>query len=252
MVDEGEFVALRVLATSGEQARAHRQGVRRLMLLTLPSPLASIAREFSTETKLLLARSPYGGVAALLDDCLACAVDSLVEENGGPPWDQGSFTAQRVALRNELPDRTRAVVAVTTQILSAARTVERGLVGQSSLAILPSLADIRDQLARLVPDGFVSATGWTNLADVERYVRALDLRLTRLPDRPANDAAAMTTMRRLEAEYEQRITTSDVEGLARVRQMLEELRVSLWAQSLGTAYPVSEKRVLRTLDELSD
>ena len=253
LVDEGESVGLRVFATPAEQAVAHRQGVRRLLSLTLPSPLASIAREFATETKLLLARSPYDSVAGLLDDCLACGVDSLVDENGGLPWDRVSFTAQRVALRTELPERTRAVVDVTTQILSEARTVERGLVGQSSLAILPSLADIRDHLSRLVFDGFVSATGWAGLGDLERYVRALDLRLQRLPDRPANDATAMAIMRRLEGEYEQRRAgASDGEAIAKVGRMLEELRVSLWAQSLGTAYPISEKRVLRALDELSD
>jgi ATP-dependent helicase HrpA len=253
LVDERDSVSLRVLPTPEAQARAHRLGVRRLLLLTLPSPLSAIARELPNETKLLLARGPYADLSALLEDCLACAVDSLVDEAGGVTWDEDGFTKLRVAVRAALPVRTRAVVDATTRILAEARTVERGLAAQSSLSVLPSLADIREHLSALVFDGFVSATGWAALGDLERYVRALGLRLQRLPDRPANDAAAMTIMRRLEAELEEhRTSLGDGEAISRVARMLEELRVSLWAQSLGTAYPVSEKRVLRALEALSD
>ena len=81
-------------------------------------------------------------------------------------------------------------------------------------------------------------------------MRALGVRLERLPERPANDAASMATMRRLEDELAARSSAS-AEAVDEVRGMLEELRVSLWAQSLGTAFPVSEKRVLRALDALS-
>jgi ATP-dependent helicase HrpA len=253
IVDEGDTVALRVLATEREQALTHAAGVRRLLILTLPSPVAPILRDLPSESKLLLARSPYRDVLSLLEDCVVCGTDALMAENGGVPWDQRAFAALRNAVRAELPDRTRAVLAAAERVLRSAQEVERGLTGQSSLALLPSLADIRDQLARLVLDGFVSATGWGQLRELERYVRALALRLDRLPDRPANDATAMATMRRVEGEWHERArTSSDDDGVERVRRMLDELRVSLWAQTLGTAYPVSEKRVLRALDELSD
>jgi ATP-dependent helicase HrpA len=180
-------------------------------------------------------------------------VDSLIDELGGPPWDQQGFDSLREGVRRGLSDRTASVVAAVERVLRAAQDVERGLSGQSSLALLPSLADVREHLARLVPDGFVSSTGWPYLRDLERYVRALALRLDRLSDRPANDATAMATLRRVEGEWQERARTSpDADGVQRVRRMIEELRVSLWAQTLGTAYPVSEKRVLRALDELSD
>jgi ATP-dependent helicase HrpA len=166
------------------------------------------------------------------------------------PWGHDDFVALRVEVRSALPDRTRLVFELVLRVLRASLDVEQGLSGQSSLALLPSLADIRDHLAHLVPAGFVSRTGWDRLRDVERYVRALRVRLDRLPERPANDAAAMATMRRLEDELAA-ASAGSTEAVEQVREMLEELRVSLWAQSLGTAYPVSEKRVLRAIDALS-
>jgi ATP-dependent helicase HrpA len=169
---------------------------------------------------------------------------------GVPPWDREAFVALRVEMRSELPDRTRSVFELALRILRASLDVEQRLSGQSSLALLPALTDIRDHLARLVPVGFVSRAGWDRLRDVERYVRALGVRLDRLPERPANDAAAMATVRRLENELDAHPSGSAV-AVERVREMLEELRVSLWAQSLGTAFPVSEKRVLRAIDALS-
>ena len=248
LVGQADSVSLRVLATEREQTAQHPLGVRRLLMMTLPSPVASLRSELSAEERLIVARSPYPTVVALLEDCVACAVDSLI--GPAPPWRHDDFVALRVEVRSQLPARTRSVLQQVLRVLRAALAVEQGLSGQSSLALLASLADIREQLSRLVPVGFVSATGWDRLRDVERYVRALGVRLERLPERPANDAASMATMRRLEDELAARSSAS-AESVDEVRGMLEELRVSLWAQSLGTAFPVSEKRVLRALDALS-
>jgi ATP-dependent helicase HrpA len=248
LVDDGDTVSLRVLSSQDEQGVRHPIGVRRLLMLTLPSPAASILRELSAEEKLVCARSAYPSVAALLDDSVACAVDSLM--GSAVPWEQDDFVTLRVEVRAELADRTRAVFALVLRVLRASLEVEQGLSAQKSLALLPSLTDIRDHLASLVPAGFVSRTGWDHLRDLERYVRALGVRLDRLPERPANDAAAMATMRRLEGELAA-ARDGSAESVTRVREMLEELRVSLWAQSLGTAFPVSEKRILRAIDTLS-
>ena len=252
LVDEGASVGVRVLATASEQQQAHRAGVRRLLLLTLPSALPGILRGLSSEQRLSLSRSAYPSAAALLDDCEATALDSLMDEHGDLPWDRRGFAALRDDVAPYLPARTSAVVDRVVRALDAAASVERHLRDQRSLSLLASLADIRAQLERLTRDGFVAATGWSHLTDLERYLKALAVRLDRLPERPATDAAAMATMRRLEDEWRRYATASPMSPeVERVRWMLEELRVSLWAQSLGTAYPVSERRVLRALDAIS-
>ena len=134
---------------------------------------------------------------ALLEDCVACAVDSLIG-----PFRLGvtkTFVALRVEVRSELPDRTRSVCELVLRICE-----RRWRRAGAFRSVVPRAAAGPDRyqgsLSRLVPVGFVSSAGWDRLRDVERYVRALGVRLTRLPERPANDAAAMATMRRLEDE----------------------------------------------------
>jgi ATP-dependent helicase HrpA len=115
----------------------------------------------------------------------------------------------------------------------------------------PAIADLRHQLAGLVFPGFVGSTGVHRLGDVLRYLQAMERRLDKLAAGTRRDAELMGVVRSLEAEYrrlrESRPGDPAVDG---VRWMLEELRVSLFAQTLGTAHPVSEQRIRRELDRL--
>src|SRR5262249_15042031 len=91
LADEGDSVAIRTCATEAEQARSMWHGTRRLILLTSPSPAKPLLRGLDNQAKLLLSHAPHGGAAELLDDCVACAVDKLIIEYGGPAWDQAGF-----------------------------------------------------------------------------------------------------------------------------------------------------------------
>jgi ATP-dependent helicase HrpA len=258
LVDEGAAAAIRVLDTRQAAGRAHRAGVRKLLLLAVPPPHSAVAGALGNKDKLALGRNPYGNVSALLDDCAAAAVDSLVAESGGPPREREVFDRLRAAVRAGLPDRLRQVVRAVAEALAGAHEVELRLAAPSlgATPASPALADVRAQLSRLIRPGFVSAIGWPRIADLERYERAMLLRIERLPGRIERDRQLMASVLELEAEWRELAAGAPLESppdeeLAEVRWMLEELRVSLFAQALRTPYPVSEKRVLAALDALT-
>ncbi|GLU47713.1 ATP-dependent helicase [Nocardiopsis ansamitocini] len=255
LVDEGQSAGVRIFDNEAAQAHAMVAGTRRMLLLNVPSPAAFVQRHLGNQSKLTLSRNPAGSVQALLDDCVSAGVDSLVAEAGGPVWDADAYARLHEHVRTGLVERTMAIVAVVEKILAAAQTLERGLKGTTSLAVLPSLADIQAQLARLVRPGFVTTTGYPRLADLVRYLRAADRRLAKLPENPRRDQVGMAKVEQMRQAY-QRL----VDGLAPgvppgpahedIRWMLEELRVSYFAQEVGTAYTVSEKRILKAIEQV--
>ncbi|HSI94099.1 MAG TPA: ATP-dependent RNA helicase HrpA [Jiangellaceae bacterium] len=256
LVDEGESVAVRITDTQAEQRRAMWTGTRRLLLLTIPAPNAFVSGWLSNESKLALSQNPHGSVAALLEDCVGCAVDKLMADGGGPVWDADGFAKLRDVVRADLVDVTLDVLGTVEQILTGVRGIEERIKGTSSLALVPALTDIRAQLANLIYPGFVTASGWSRLPDLVRYIRAIERRLDKLPTTHNRDRELMDQVHLLHAEYDAAVHRLPHErrrddDVVHVRWMLEELRVSFFAQSLGTAFPVSGKRILRAIDQLS-
>ncbi|PZF81714.1 ATP-dependent RNA helicase HrpA [Jiangella anatolica] len=257
LVDDGATVALRVLPTPADQARAMWTGNRRLLLLSVPSPTAFVQRHLANRSKLVLSQNPDGSVAALLDDVAAASVDWLVAEAGGPAWDEAAFAALRERVRADLIETVFEVVADVEKVLEVAHRVAATLKSTTSLALAASLVDARDHLARLMAPGFVTSTGRRRLPDLLRYLRAIERRLEKLPTSPQRDHQNMGTVRRVTEEYEAALAalppghgpTPEHDAVAR---LIEELRVSLFAQELGTAQPVSEKRLLKAIDALYD
>jgi ATP-dependent helicase HrpA len=255
LVDDGDGVAVRVVDTEAEQRRAMWAGTRRLLLLNLPSPVRAAANRLSNTAKIVLADNPHGSVGALLEDCLRCAADALIAENGGPVWDRESFGRLLEAVRGRLPETMFDVLVRTERVLAVAQEVERTLGATASPALTASLADAREQLDGLIFPGFVTATGARRLPDLVRYLRALQHRLERLPDRPARDLENVAAVHAVQEAYRDALqhlppARRDAPDVVNVRWMLEELRVSLFAQSLRAAYPVSPKRVTAAIDAL--
>lgn len=246
LVDVGDAVDVRVFPTEAEQARHMAAGIRRMLLLSVPSPAGYVSDRLSDEAKLALLRNPHGGVRALLADCAGCAVDALVAESGGVAWDEAAFAALRRRVRADLNRATLGVVTEILPIVTLANQLDDRLAAAPAG---PAITDMRDQLSALVRPGFVTAVGWQRLPDLLRWLRAIERRLDKLPYRADQDARAMAAVHRVQDEYERvRSTLPDPD---RVRWMIEELRVSLFAQQLGTPYPVSEQRLLRTLATLT-
>jgi ATP-dependent helicase HrpA len=256
LVDEGDAVGVRVLESAAAQRAAMRTGTRKLIAMGVPSPIRDLQRRLGNAAQLTLAAAPHGSPRAVLEDATVAALDALIAEGGGPAWDAAGFERLRAHVAGNLAARTEAVVADAVRVLDAARDVERRLepLGRAPAALQPARDDVAAQLRRLVYPGFLAATGAERLGDVERYLRGAARRLERLPDAPAPDADRMRSVQELEAELE-RLVAEWPDGRERppvlraLPWMLEELRISHFAQSLGTRGPVSAKRVRRALDE---
>ncbi|MFC9352261.1 ATP-dependent RNA helicase HrpA [Arthrobacter sp. NPDC057013] len=253
LVDEGKSVGLRVFQTASEQQEAMRGGVIRLLALRLPAPDRYVLEHLNNTEKLTFSQNPHGSVSALIADCVLAAVDKLTPAE--LPWDQAAFDALYEHVRAELIDTVFSVTAVVERILASTRRIEKQLRGTTSLALISALNDVRSQLEQLVFPGFVARTGYAQLSQLPRYLTAIEKRLEKLPGNVQRDALNMAAVQQLEDDYDDAVSAllpgrrAGAE-LTQVRWMIEELRVSLFAVELGTAYSVSEKRIRTALNKV--
>ncbi|MFJ9417073.1 ATP-dependent RNA helicase HrpA [Streptomyces sp. NPDC101227] len=254
LVDEGSSVAVRLFDTEAEQLEAMWAGTRRLILLNVPSNPAKFAQgKLSNQQKLALSRNPHGSIGALFEDCVTAAADRLIAARGGPAWDEESFRKLFDAVRADLVDATLKTIQQVQEVLAAWQACERRLKDTTFPSLLPSLTDIKEQLAALIRPGFVTAHGAKRLPDLMRYLVAADRRLQQLPTNAERDRTRMAKVKEMQDEYawllEQFPKGRPVPAAAReIRWMIEELRVSYFAHALGTAYPVSDKRIVKAVD----
>ncbi|WP_262062892.1 ATP-dependent RNA helicase HrpA [Streptomyces sp. STR69] len=254
LVDDGDTVSVRLFDTEAEQAEAMWKGTRRLIVRNIPVNPAKFASEKLTNAqKLALSANPHGSIQALFDDCAMAAADKLIGDFGGPAWDEESYRKLYERVRAEIVDMTVRTVNQVQQVLAAWQACERRLKAASSPALLPNLADVRAQLDALVKPGFVTAAGIRRLPDLMRYLVAADRRLQQMPTGVQRDTTRMEKVHEMQDEYawllEQLPQGRPVPSSVRdIRWMIEELRVSYFAHALGTAYPVSDKRIVKAID----
>ncbi|MFJ4094528.1 ATP-dependent RNA helicase HrpA [Kitasatospora sp. NPDC089913] len=253
LVDEGESVGVKLFDTPEAQQGAMWEGTRRLLMLSTTSPAKSIQGRLGNQAKLALSYNPHGSVPALFEDVVACAADRLMARAGGPAWDEAAFAALRDKVRADLYDLSADTTLKTATALIAFHRATTRLKSVSSPVLLNAVNDIRLHLASLVHPGFVTATGWQRLPDLKRYLLAVDRRLEALPNHPQRDAQQLLKVQQVQQAYGELLAAvpagrqPSAEVLA-IRWMIEELRVSFFAQSLGTPSPVSEKRILKAME----
>lgn len=254
LVDQGATVAVRLFDTGAEQQQAMWRGTRRLILLNIPvNPAKFASDKLTNQQKLALSRNPHGSIQALFDDCATAAADRLIAAHGGPAWDEASFRKLYDKVRADLVDLTVRTIGQVQQILAAWQACERRLKATNSLVLINNVTDVRDHLARLVPPGFVTATGLRRLPDLMRYLVAEDRRLQQMPTNVQRDTTRMEKVHEMQDEYawllEQLPKGRPVpQEVLDIRWMIEELRVSYFAHALGTAFPVSDKRIVKAID----
>ncbi|MEU6161853.1 ATP-dependent RNA helicase HrpA [Streptomyces sp. NPDC047130] len=257
LVDDGDTVSVRLFDSEAEQAEAMWRGTRRLVVRNIPVNPAKFALDRLTNAqKLALSANPHGSVQALFDDCALAAADKLIADFGGPVWDEESYRKLYDKVRAEIVDTTVRAVGQVQQVLAAWQACERRLKSVRSPALLPNLTDVRAQLDRLVKPGFVTEAGLARLPHLMRYLVAADRRLQQMAANVQRDTTRMEKVHEMQDEYawllEQMPKGRPVPAEVReVRWMIEELRVSYFAHALGTAYPVSDKRIVKTVDQLA-
>ena len=261
LVDEGRSVGVTLLESKGAQADSMWRGTRRLLLLTAPLPEAHVQRRLTNDTKLALARSSLS-LRALLEDCATAIVEQVLVAHGGPSFTADGYEAMARAARQDLPDRVVRIATIAGGIMAAAELVRSSadrLEHRYPTGTLDTaMADVRGQVDGLVHPGFVTETGTARLRHILRYLDAAARRLERLPADARRDADRQAIVEGLQHRYDallDRVMATDSPAgtgpeLASIRWMIEELRVSLWAQQLGTAAPVSAERVSRALSRL--
>jgi ATP-dependent helicase HrpA len=254
LVDEGETVAIRVMGTQQDQARELPGGVRRLLLNVIPSPVAYVQQHLTSAEKLTLAASPYPTTKALFDDCLTAVIDAVLFriKPDGQVFMRAEFEAIRDRASAIVMDSMFDTVSLVSRILSAARAADKALSGATNMTLLAALTDAREQLSGLVHNGFVSATGLEQLRHLPRYLAGITWRIERLPDNPARDRVWMTEVQTATARFADAggripLAPNSPPSVVHARWMLEELRVSLFAQQLGTAETVSLQRIQKVL-----
>lgn len=255
LVDEGATVGLQVLATVDEAAAHHRLGVRRLVLLALgpPAPVDDVlaAAGLDQRAKLALVASPYPSVADLLADVRAGLVGEVVDARSSVR-DEASYDAVVAAARDAVADGLSAAVHQVMRVLEAWRTADKAISGRADLMTLPAMTDMRAQVARLMAPGFIGDAGIARLRDHPRYLAAVTHRRERLDGQVARDRQLMDQVSGLQEAWLHAVAALPdgqpmPQHLRDSRWLLEEYRVSLFAQQLGTREKVSDQRIRKIM-----
>ena len=264
LVDAGDSVAVRVLDSAENARRAHRAGLRRLVMLRLGKELRTLRRDLVDLQHLRLwyakAPDPAAGLptevpSTLDDELMALIVDRTFLDGRPPVRDQPAFQACLQGGRGDIPRVARETLALVADILRRYHDARGPLAGRIPAAWLPSAQDARAHLDRLVYRGFLLHVPWERLVHYPRYLQAIVMRLERLGHAALRDRDRLPEIAGMEGEWLAREEQARRAGrsdprLDEIRWLLEELRVSLFAQELKTAVPVSVQRIERRWREL--
>ena len=255
LVDEGSSVGLRIFPTEAEQLHAQRRGIIRLLQLQVPSPVRYVSEHLSHKEKIVFTQNPHGSIDELIRDCTVAALDHLVPHT--PIFTHAKYSELYEHVRAELIETVFDVTKLVAEILSEATALKKAIKKATSLTTMHAVSDVKAQMENLVYPGFVAQTGYNQLVHLPRYLKAAQVRLTKLGPNLHRDNQLMLTVQDLEDSYDNAVKSLPAgtivpDALRRVNWMIEELRVSFFAQELGTAYTVSEKRIAKAQREALD
>ncbi len=248
LVDErrlgsGDAVAVRLMATPSEAQTEGWFGTRRLLELGLTVDRRRIADRLGNHDRLALSVGPHGSVERWIDDVIAAALDEVIRSAGGPPRSAARFRALDAWAVKRLPELLDAVAIAGVRMIRSAATIETALAESWPTVAMTAIGEIRQQLDRLHGPHALESAGFERLDHIVRYLQAIEARIERLRLDPRRDRQLAADITELEAEVA-RLTPGVRTDLA---WRLEELRVSVFAQHLGTDGPVSAKRIRRAI-----
>ncbi|MFL6696051.1 MAG: DUF3418 domain-containing protein, partial [Vitreoscilla sp.] len=251
LIDKGTHVEIEVFDEPDVAAAKHRAGLRRLLALQLKEPIKFLERNIPELTKMSVYYMPLGSAEELREQIIDVAIDRAFLEEP-LPTDEVDFRRRLEVGRSRLnliaQEVARQAHAVLLEFAAATRKLKDARPPKEVVD------DVQAQLQRLVPKRFVSATPWAQLQHLPRYLKGITLRLDKLRADPARDAQRLAELRPVEQRYFR--TLADRKGavdarLTEYRWLLEELRVSFFAQELRTPQPVSIKRLDKAWEQLS-
>ncbi|MBD8475227.1 ATP-dependent RNA helicase HrpA [Pseudomonas sp. CFBP 8770] len=249
LVEEGGTVKEGRFSTAAEAEYQHRRALQRLLLQQLAEPAKFLRGKLPGQTELGLLYRELGRVEALVEDILLASLDSCVlEGEASLPRDGLALAALAERKRGAWTEHAERLARLTLDILKLWHGLQKRFKGKIDLTHAVALNDIKQQLSNLVYPGFVRDTPAAWLKEMPRLLRAVELRLEKLPSQVQKDRVWSGELSGLWSQYQARLNKHGQEGkrdpqLAAYRWLLEEYRVSLFAQQLGTKVPVSDKRL---------
>ncbi len=285
LVDKGDSVAIEVLGSRAEARLRHRAGLRRLILLALPAEIRELRRRLqqpvspvgrasarqesgiAPDATLKMLRLQYAKAPSpplknapaahrdLEDELIALVIDRAFLDEADEIRDEMAFDAALRAGRPRLHAVSQEVHELVSNILGQYQAIRKRLSGLTQINWLASTQDMQGQLDRLVFRGFLQAVPWERLRHYPRYLRALALRLEKLPLDPGRDQRWIRELQQVQEAWLERWQAACEkwvvdERLEEIRWLIEELRISLFAQEVKTAVPVSVKRIRKRWNEL--
>ena len=249
LVEEGGTVKEGRFSTSAEAEYQHRRALQRLLLQQLAEPAKFLRNKLPGQTELGLLYRELGRVEALVEDILLASLDSCVlEGEASLPRDGVALAALAERKRGAWAEHAERLARLTLDILKLWHGLQKRFKGKIDLTHAVALNDIKQQLSHLVYPGFVRDTPAAWLKEMPRLLKAVELRLEKLPSQVQKDRVWSGELANLWSQYQTRLNKHSQEGkrdpqLEVYRWLLEEYRVSLFAQQLGTKVPVSDKRL---------
>lgn len=255
IIDNQNSVSIKLVDSKQEQQRLTKLGLRRLLILNIPSPIKYLHEKLPNKSKLGLYFNSFGTVLSLIDDCIACAVDYLIEKNNQTIENQEQYYELLNYTKAHINETVVDIAKQVESILTLHFNINKKLKGRVDLSLAFALSDIKQQINNLIYKGFVAKSGYHRLNDIHRYLLAIEKRIEKLLQNASKDRQAMNTVEEVKNLYEnwlksltenQRLQAQVVN----IRWMIEELRVNLFAQQLGTPYPISAKRIKQQIDQV--
>ncbi|MDK1311223.1 ATP-dependent RNA helicase HrpA [Pseudoalteromonas ardens] len=254
LVDNKQSTSISLFDHPLKAHQAHRLGLRRLVMLNVPSPVKYLQQHLPNKAKLGLYFNPFGKINDLIDDCTAAGIDALLGDYSAIRSEQ-DFEQAKEHVRAELGDKVVEIASAVEQVLSIAHGINKRMKGRVDLTMITAHGDIKSQLESLIFKGFVSQHGAHKLPDLLRYMKAIEKRLEKLPVDPNRDRLCVLELEKVASAYTDKCNKQPKgipmpTTLDEIFWMQQELRVSLFAQTLGTPYPISAKRITNALNEI--
>ena len=257
LVDDGASVSLRVLPSAADRDAQHPAGVRRLLLLQLDVPWSRLLAMLNNTQRLSLGWVPHTDQRDMLADVLAAAVDSIAAQSAAkePVRTGVEFEELLREVRQQAAARVLEIVEQLVPVVTHSREVTLALDATDRASVAELIADVRAQHAALIYPGFVTSTGATRLRDLDRYLRGMVERLERAPGEIARDDERMDQVHSVEHDVRALLAglpshRQREDAVQKLPWQVQELRISLFAQRLGTSGAISPQRIRKAMDKI--
>jgi ATP-dependent helicase HrpA len=259
LLDRGDSVDVKVFSTPEIAAKVMAVGLRRLLLLSVPVGVRGLEGGVPNRVRLALAAHAELTLGSLLRDCINAAADQVIGDHRSAAGeahvrDGAAFDALVDRARADLRSTAASALAHAGRQVATAVELDQRLDEVVAPAVADLAADARAHLRRLVHPGFVTMSGVHRLDDLDRYLAALAHRIDRIGEAPARDRRHLDDVATVEADHAKLLAalrpSQITPRVVEVGWMIEELRVSLFAQAVGAKGSVSAKKITRELDAL--